>query len=487
MSKILFTHSYFYKYDPKQLKTCQPYPPLGTLYAASYLRTAGYQVSLFDTNFANSPAEIEPVIEKENPDYVVIYDDGFNYLSKMCLTNMRQAAFRMAKIAKTNNCIVIVSSSDSADHYEEYLDNGSDFVIIGEGEVTLQDLINALETVGSDYKQINGLAFRSCGITVKTTKREILHKLDSIPFPAWDMVDIEKYKKIWMQSHGYFSLNVATTRGCPYKCNWCAKPIYGNRYNTRSPKNVVDELEFLIESTGVTHFWFCDDIFGLKPGWLVEFRNLIKERHLIFNYKIQSRVDLLNNADTIDSLKETGADTIWIGAESGSQKILDAMDKGTTVGQIYRVTNLLKEKGIKVAFFIQLGYLGETKEDLNKTIKMIRDLLPDDIGISVSYPLPGTKFYEIVKNDLKAKKNWTDSDELAMMFHSTFPPAYYKVLHHYIHRIYRYTKAVKVIKPFLLNPINLNKSFLRNALEASYYLPQIFMDFLKLKISEHKI
>jgi anaerobic magnesium-protoporphyrin IX monomethyl ester cyclase len=487
MSKILFTHSYFYKYDLKQLRTGEPYPPLGTLYAASFLRHAGYSVALFDTNLADSPASIKPVIDKETPEYVVIYDDGFNYLTKMCLTNMRHAAFRLTKIAKGYNTKVIVSGSDSADHYEEYLDNGADFVIIGEGEVTLKELIVNLETEGNNFNLINGLAYREKGVTRKTPKREILHDLDSFPFPAWDLVEIEKYKDIWMKNHGYFSLNITTTRGCPYKCNWCAKPIYGNRYNTRSPRNVVDELEYLIHKTGATYFWFCDDIFGLKPGWIIEFSKLIKQRNLNFHYKIQSRVDIVNNSDTIDALQASGADTIWVGAESGSQKILDAMDKGTTINQIYTATNLLKERKIKVAFFIQIGYLGETKEDLEKTIKMIKELLPDDIGISVSYPLPGTKFYEIVKDDLRAKKNWTDSNDLAMMFRSTFPPEYYRIMHHYIHRVYRYSKAIKVVQLFLSDPFNQYKSFLMNTISAFYYLPQIFLDSLKLRITEHLI
>ncbi len=188
---------------------------------------------------------------------------------------------------------------------------------------------------------------------------------------AWDLINIDDYKKIWSEGRKEFTLNIATTRGCPFKCNWCAKPIYGNRYNSRSPQNVVDEIEFLQRKFGVKYFWFCDDIFGLKPGWVQEFRDLVKQRNLNFRYKIQSRVDLLLKEDTIDALAESGADIVWVGAESGSQKILDAMDKGTTVDEIYKATKLLKSKNVKVAFFLQFGYLNETKEDIEKTIKMV--------------------------------------------------------------------------------------------------------------------
>jgi len=288
-----------------------------------------------------------------------------------------------------------------------------------------------------------------------------MRNLDSLPMPAWDLIDVEPYRKIWQEHHGYFSLNIATTRGCPYKCNWCAKPIYGNRYNSRSPQKVADEIQYLLNTFHPDHFWMCDDIFGLKPGWTASFRDEVKRKGLSFKYKIQSRVDLLLEEDTIDALAESGAETIWVGAESGSQKILDAMDKGTTVKQIYQATELLKKKGIRVAFFLQFGYLGETKEDIDSTIDMVLNLMPNEIGISVSYPLPGTKFYENVKQTLKEKKNWNDSDDLAMMFQSTFTPAYYKVLHRYVHSRYRIQRGINHVKKLFREPLSATQSTLR--------------------------
>ncbi len=165
----------------------------------------------------------------------------------------------------------------------------------------------------------------------------------ALPLPAWDLIDLDPYRKIWTSHHGYFSLNLATTRGCPFKCNWCAKPIYGNRYNSRSPEHVVNEIEFLLKKFQPDHFWMCDDIFGLKSGWVKRFSELVEERNLKFKYKIQSRVDLLLEENTIEVLAKSGIDTVWVGAESGSQKILDAMDKGTTVKQIKEATRLLHE------------------------------------------------------------------------------------------------------------------------------------------------
>lgn len=481
MSKVLFTHSYFYKFDQKQWEAKQFYPPLATLYAAAYIRRNNFEVSLFDTNLKDSPDDIISTLVKEEPDYLVIYDDGFNYLTKMCLVNMREAAFSLAKIGKKYGCKVIVSSSDSTDQYKKYLEHNADFVILGEGELTLLELLKYLDSKADDFSDIKGLTYRKDNEIINTGKREIITDLDSLPQPAWDLIQIEKYKKIWLENHGYFSLNVATTRGCPFKCNWCAKPIYGNRYNSRSPEKVVDEIELLVNKYGANYIWFCDDIFGLRPGWVHKFKKLVKDRNIIFKYKIQSRVDLLLQEDTAEELAQSGADTVWVGAESGSQKILDAMEKGTTVEQIYESTKLLKNKNIKVGLFLQLGYLGETKDDIDKTIKMLLDLMPYDVGISVSYPLPGTKFYEIVKGELKDKANWDDSDDLALMFRNNFSPEYYKKLHRYIHKIFRKEQGKNFIKKFIKNPFSLNTSELRRALTTFYYIPQIIIYNYQLK------
>ncbi|MEJ5262206.1 MAG: radical SAM protein [Ignavibacterium sp.] len=485
MKRILFTHSYFYRFDPKQWKTKQPYPPLATITAASYIRNFGYEVSLFDTALRESPEEINQAIEEFNPDCLVIYDDGFNYLTKMCLTNMREAAFRMTQIAKQKNLTVIISSSDATDHFEKYISNGADYVIVGEAEHTLLELLDALKSGSNNLNEINGLVYKSGNQFIRTSPRQIENNLDVFPIAAWDLVNINDYKKIWLEGRKEFSLNIATTRGCPFKCNWCAKPIYGNRYNSRTPENVVAEIEFLQRQFKVNYFWFCDDIFGLKPGWVQKFRDEVKRRNLEFKYKIQSRVDLLLKEDTIDALAESGADIIWVGAESGSQKILDAMDKGTTIDEIYSATEMLKSKNIKVGFFLQFGYPGETKEDIDKTIQMVLDLMPDEIGISVSYPLPGTKFYETVKAQLKEKTNWTDSDDLAVMFRSTFHPAYYKKLHRYVHKVFKKKVGKESFKKIISQPFQINKKIIHSALLSFYYFPAEVIDRFTLKRLEN--
>ncbi|MGB8193643.1 MAG: radical SAM protein [Chitinophagaceae bacterium] len=482
-NSILFSHSYFLRFDPKQWQTGQPYAPLGTLYAAALMRQNGYTVSLFDTMFAHNPDEVCTHLDKHNPRFFVLYDDGFNYLTKMCLTNMREAAFSMSRLAKKKGCTVIVSSSDSTDHFEKYLQEGADFVMLGEAEQTLLELTNALNR-NESFPGIAGLAYVQDGAVVKTMKRPVMRELDSLPMPAWDLVNMKDYRAMWMKSSGYFSMNMGTTRGCPFKCNWCAKPIYGNRYNSRSPEHVINELKWLKEKFAFDHIWFCDDIFGLKPGWVKRFADLVQQEQLQFKFKIQARADLLLQDDYIKDLARAGCDNIWMGAESGSQRILDAMDKGTTIEQIYSATKLLKKHGIKPSFFIQFGYLGETIEDIKKTIGMINELLPAELGISVSYPLPGTGFYEKVKSDLKEKTNWTDSDELKLMFHNTYRPEFYKQLHRYVHKTYRRHLALQQLKNLLRHPVQASMHAIKKAASIIYYLPTEIIAKRKLKALE---
>ncbi len=471
MAKVLLSHSYFLRFDSKQWKQQQPYPPLGTIYAAAVLREAGYSITLHDSMFAESAEEILLAIKKENPDYVVLYDDGFNYLTKMCLTNMREAAFRMSDLAKKHGCKVIISSSDSSDHPAEYIAHGADYIIKGEGETTLLELINGLEKDDKSVESIQGLVLQKEGQLIYTPKREVLKNLDGLPMPAWDLINITQYKEAWINKWGYFSINIATTRGCPFKCNWCAKPIYGNRYNSRSAERVVEEINYLKQHFSPDHIWFCDDIFGLKPGWVKKFADIVEREQLDLRFKIQCRADLLLHEEYIKDLARAGCEIVWMGAESGSQKILDAMDKGTYVNQIYEASRLLKKHGIKPAFFLQFGYPGETIDDIGMTIKMLLDLMPYDIGISVSYPLPGTVFYEKVKEQLKQKSNWTDSDELVLMFKNTYPPEFYKQLHRFVHKIYRGKQATNSLKNMIADPISITRREFKKALSILYYRP----------------
>jgi anaerobic magnesium-protoporphyrin IX monomethyl ester cyclase len=476
MSDILFGQSYYLRFDPKLWDAMQPYPPLGTLYAASFMRERGFSVGLFDAMLAESTAEWAYALKAHQPSYAVIFEDNFNYLSKMSLLRMREAAFEMIDYAKAEDCIIIVAGADMSDHAAKYLEQGADYVLLGEGEETLAELVNyleAIDTVGNrlsenDLYQIQSLAYLHEGKVIKTPTRPVIRTLDELPFPAWDLVDRDKYRAIWKEHHGYFSMNLVTTRGCPFHCNWCAKPIWGQKYNSRSPLNVVQEMKWLKENFQPDHIWFMDDIMGIRDLWIEEFADLLDEHDAHIPFKSLNRADLLLRGKTIPALARAGADIIWIGAESGSQKILDAMDKGTQVKQIYEATKKAHEHGIKVAFFLQFGYPGETREDIEQTLQMVRDLLPDDIGISVSYPLPGTPFYEQVRSEL-GRENWYDSQDMAMLYQGPFRTEFYRQLHKVVHKDYRSRKTWQNLGAWLLKPHTLRASHLRQIASMIYH------------------
>ncbi len=446
--KVLFGQSYYQHFDPKLAAARMPYPPLGTMIAAAAVRDMGHDVALFDAMLARSEQEWAHSLARERPDVAVLFEDNFNYLSKMCLLRMRQAALTMIGAARDRGTPVLVCGSDATDNAGLYLDAGAEVVMTGEGDATLVDLIGRMDRgLPVADPEVAGIFLPSAdGPPVRTPDRPNIRDLDSLPPPTWDLVDVEAYRRIWLEAHGHYSVNMVTTRGCPYHCNWCAKPIWGQRYNARSPESVVAEMEMLAESISPDHIWFADDIFGLKPGWIARFADLLEERRLRIPFKCLSRPDLLVRGSTIDDLARAGCEIVWVGAESGSQRILDAMEKGTTVEQIVEAADRVHGAGFRIAFFLQFGYPGEELGDIDATLAMVRRAEPDDIGMSVSYPLPGTKFHERVAAQMGEVRNWVDSDDMAMLFEGPYPTSFYRRLHEVLHMDYRSRRTWRALK-----------------------------------------
>jgi anaerobic magnesium-protoporphyrin IX monomethyl ester cyclase len=435
MADILLTHSYHLYYDRKQMRKMQPYPPLGTLYAASLLRNAGLSVAVFDTMLNDPETRFQAALTEHRPSIVVVFEDNFNFLSKMCLTRMRDVAYQILETSRKAGATVLVNGSDASDHALDYLQEGFRCVLLGEAEWALLEAVNYLLKGDDDALQhIAGLAYlhKETGQLVKTAKRGLMQNLDDLPFPARDLIDTDQYRKAWKSAHGYFSLNVVASRGCPYHCNWCAKPIYGDSFSVRSAASVAEEMRQLKYDFGAEHLWFADDIFGLRPKWVRELASEVQRLDAVIPFKMQSRVDLMT-PDNVSALRRAGCAEVWMGAESGSQKILDAMDKGTRVHQIVKARENLRREGIRACYFLQFGYPGETWKDIQNTIKLVRDTQPDDIGVSVSYPLPGTKFFDRVQAQLGEKTNWSDSEDLSMMFQGAYTNEFYRALHDALH------------------------------------------------------
>jgi len=457
---ILLAHSYFLRHDPKQVEKMRPYPPLGTLLTAAVLREEGFAPTFFDAMLAPGVDEYRRRVTREGPAIVGIFEDNFNFLTKMCTTRMRRDTREMIGIAKEAGARVAVNGSDATDRPELYLEAGADAVILGEVEATARELFRVWsEDADALLEEIRGLALPARrrsgegpggngGLPVltgetgarpgsegvrHTAARPPIEELDDLPLPAWDLVDPERYRRAWEEAHGRFSWNMVTSRGCPYGCNWCAKPVFGRRYSQRSPESVAHELERLRDRVGPDHVWFADDIFGLTVRWIERFGDEVARREVETPFMMQSRVNLMTES-AAEALRRAGCEEVWMGVESGAQEILDAMDKGSKVEEAREATRNLKREGIRACWFIQLGYPGEAWEEIVATRDLIREERPDDIGVSVSYPLPGTKFFEMVREELGKKRNWRDSDELAMLFQGTYTTEFYRRVRELLHQ-----------------------------------------------------
>jgi anaerobic magnesium-protoporphyrin IX monomethyl ester cyclase len=438
MLNIQVGHSYFLRYDRKQWERGKPYPPLATLHIAALLRRMGHAVGLFDAMLAEGVEDYAPTLQAQRPSLVVFYEDNFNYLTKMCLGNMRDAACRMIGEAKADGARVLVAGSDASDHPEAFLAAGADAVLTGEGIGALMTLVDRLERdplIDPDAwtEGVPGIATRSPTGTRVTRLGVVPPDPRVTGLPAWDLVDMPRYRTLWMERHGYFSLNMAASRGCPFRCNWCAKPIWGNHYNQRSPQDVAAEMTYLKRTFAPDHIWMADDIFGFHVDWVSELANELQASDGSIPFMIQTRADL-SSERMATALAAAGCVEAWIGAESGSQRVLDRMTKGTKVPDLIAARQRLGAHGIRVGFFIQLGYLGEELEDLIATRTLVQAAAPDDIGVSVSYPLPGTKFFEEVRAQLGRKTHWDDSDDLAMMFRGAYDTAFYREVRDLLHR-----------------------------------------------------
>jgi len=432
LADVLLTHSYHLPFDAKQLRKMQPYAPIGTLYAASALRERGISVAVFDSMLEEPGARFKALLREHKPKVVAVYEDDFNFLSKMCLSRMRDVAWEIAVAARAVGAIVVVHGSDSTDNPESFLNCGFDYVLCGEAEETLGQLCSALLR-DAQIGDIDGLVrLGADGRLVRSRQRLAANpSWAELPIPTRDLIDLEPYRKAWTKAHGYFSANMVSSRGCPYRCNWCAKPISGNKFHLRPAAIVADEMR-LLKNAGVEHVWFGDDVFALNHHWLDEFAEEVEKRDAAIPFKIQSRADLMSE-QTVRNLKRAGCAEVWMGVESGSQAILNAMDKGLTLSSVVTARARLKAAGIRACYFLQFGYPGETWARLQETIAFVRNTRPDDIGVSFSYPLPGTIFYERVKAELGPKRNWTDSDDLCIMFRAAYSTDFYRAVRDALH------------------------------------------------------
>ena len=404
---LLLTHGYFLFEDPKELQIMKPYVPLGILYICSHLRARGLSVEVFDTTFS-SRAQLFEVLRTTPPALLGVYANLMT----------RPNVLEILRVAKEAGWQTIVGGPEPGAYTVEYLEAGADVVVIGEGEVTVEELIPALhaaqagsrERVGA-LESICGIAFRGeDGSVHRTPPRRQIAELDAQPWPAREAVDVDRYVRVWREHHGMGSVSLITARGCPYRCRWCSHEVFGKTHRRRKPAAVADELDWLLNRYQPDMAWLADDVFTIHHGWLFQYAEEMKRRNLKIPFECISRADRLN-AQVLDTLAELGCFRIWIGSESGSQRILEAMQRDVTVEQVRTAVALAKSRGIKTGMFLMWGYLGEEIEDIEATIEHVKKTNPDVFFTTVSYPIKGTPYFDEVAPRLIASKPWGEGSD----------------------------------------------------------------------------
>ena len=401
MAELLLTHGYFLYEDPKELQIMKPYAPLGILYLCSHLRKQGFDVEVFDTTFSNREALFHH-LRTETPSIVGIYANLMT----------RGNVVEILKVAREAGWKTIVGGPEPGAYALEYLQAGADFVVFGEGELTTQELLEAFRAGAIDScSNIPGLAYLDAtGVMRETGHRPQISDLDGQPWPARHTIDVGRYVKTWRDAHGKGSINFITARGCPYKCRWCSHQVFGQTHRRRDPLLVVDEVEWLLQTYSPDMVWVSDDVFTINHKWIRDYAAEMRRRGLRIPFECISRADRLN-AEMLDLLSELGCFRVWIGSESGSQRILDAMDRGVKVEQVQEAVALTRERGIESGMFLMWGYEGEELDDIEATIKHVSVTKPDIFFTTVSYPIKGTPYYQRVSDRLVQLKPWGVSSD----------------------------------------------------------------------------
>ncbi|GMR25589.1 MAG: radical SAM protein [Ignavibacteria bacterium] len=403
--KILLTHGYFLEEDVKEKVIMKPYPPLGILYISSYLEKQGIENEIFDTTFS-SKIELKKYLLQYLPEYIGIY---VNLMTKLNVLEIIKFVNSLKELSQTK---IILGGPDVKYNVENFLNHGADYLVIGEGEESFCELIKVLDTKKQQsLREISGIGFKNeAGNTILTQSRTLIKTIDELPIPIRKKIDIAAYQNFWKKHHGSDAISVSTMRGCPYTCRWCSRAVYGLSYRRRSPAKVIDELEVIQSDYHPDTLWFVDDVFTISHKWMNDFRQELKRRKLKINYECITRADRLNE-EVISMLKDSGCFRVWIGAESGSQKIIDAMDRRVDVEQVREMIKITRKYGIETGTFIMLGYPGETEKDIEETIKHLKESNPDYFTITIAYPIKGTEFYqEIEAKQIKSFKWETDTD-----------------------------------------------------------------------------
>jgi radical SAM superfamily enzyme YgiQ (UPF0313 family) len=381
--------------------------PLSIGYLGGVLERHGVGVELCD-DAVHSDEEIEAAIARH--DVVGI----------SAMTSSAKRALDLAAIAKRHGKIVVVGGAHASCSPQDFLASGNvDLVAKGEAEETIVELLHALPH-RDRWHQVAGIGFIQDGSPTFTAPRPLPVELDSIPFPAWHLLPVERY---WAHQRKGREVALFSSRGCPWACTYCNKLQSTRKYRVRSPRNTVDEIEWLVSRFGVTRIFFPDDLFTLYEERTVGICTEILKRGLAIQWTCITRVDCVN-PQMLRWMRKAGCIKISYGVESGSPKMLKAMRKQFSLEQIVAAAQMTRDAAIRSTFFIILGFPGETWEDVELTKHMLRTARPDDAGVNIFNLLPGTETYEQYKHLLHDPSfeglNFMDGDEGTGFAHETF-------------------------------------------------------------------
>ncbi|MBN8621085.1 MAG: radical SAM protein [Anaerolineae bacterium] len=398
---ILLAHGYFLYEDPHELKVMKPYPPLGILYISAYLKRQGFAVGVFDSTF-RTMNDFKNLITSERPSIVGIY------------TNMmtKRNVLEMVRLCKEAKLKVVLGGPEPPYYAADYLQRGADVIVKGEGELTLAELIPHLALSGTvQLESIQGIAFLDGdGKLVETLPRPFIPDLSANPWPDREAIDIPMYMKTWKDHHGKSSVSVIQARGCPYTCRWCSHSVYGNSHRRRTPEDAADEVLWIKEHYNPDLIWYADDVFTINSRWFFQYADALKQRGVRIPFECISRADRLNE-EVVKTLADMGCYRLWNGSESGSQRVLDAMDRKVKVKDVQEKTHLLQRYGIETGMFIMLGYDGETIQDLEETVEHLKISNPDIFLTTVAYPIKGTAYYAEVESRVLSEKSWDERSD----------------------------------------------------------------------------
>jgi anaerobic magnesium-protoporphyrin IX monomethyl ester cyclase len=413
---ILLSHGYFLAEDEHERKVMKPYPPLGLLYISSHLKSKGFEVDLFDTTFS-SMADFERHVKAVRPALVGLY----------CNLMTKQRVLRQMRLCKELGARIVLGGPEPVNYAREYLERGADIVVSGEGEATLEELIPHLNKHGmSKLEQISGIVFRGDdGRPVYSEAREQIRDLSAQPWPDRDAIDMDAYLATWKKHHGMSSVSLITARGCPYTCNWCSHSVFGFSHRRRTPEDVVEEVAWIAAEYDPDQLWYADDVLTIQPRWFLKYAQLLTDRGLRIPFECISRADRLNE-QIIDALAGAGCYRLWIGAESGSQRILDAMERKTDAADIRVKTRMLQERGISVGMFIMLGYESEEVADIEETVNHLKSSNPDVFLTTVAYPIKGTKYHDLVQERILTHLDWEARTDRDLDVGGRYPAAFYE-------------------------------------------------------------